>query len=240
MKIKCNIFETMDYDLFSKLQGNREINELHIKRLSDSMNEVYLLKPIDVNDKYEVIDGQHRLEVCKRLKLPVYFIIHEGWGLHEAHRLNGNQKNWTSEMFLNGYCELGCKDYFVFKDFKEKYGFNMTITHSLLLNHNEKPCGQYIKDFQNGKFKVKNLNTAIRNAEKLLMIKPYYQGYDRTVFVWALLAAINNKDFNYQEFLTKLSYQSTKLVDCTSTKQYLVSIEEIYNYKRRGDKIRLF
>jgi hypothetical protein len=40
--------------------------------------------------------------------------------------------------------------------------------------------------------------------------------------------------------MQKIKYQSTKLVDCTNTKTYLALLEEIYNYKERGEKLRFF
>lgn len=239
--MKLEIMETMDYNLFSKFKGNRDVNLLHVSRIAKSMQEQYLAKPIDVNEKYEVIDGQHRLEACKQTKNPVYYIVHKGWGLKEAHRLNANQKNWTTEEYLKGYCDLGLKDYKEFNEFKNSFSdFNFTVLLAVALGRNEKPTGGDLSSFKNGEFKFKDKKGAERKLNKLMMIKPSYEGYKNTVFAWAIFAAIKNSEFIFQEFITKLSYQSTKLVDCINTKQYLMSIEDIYNYKRRGNNIRLF
>lgn len=235
------VMKTTNYNLFCKFKGNRDVNMIHVTRISKSMQEQYLEKPIDVNEKYEVIDGQHRLEACKITKNPVYYIVHKGWGLKEAHRLNANQKNWTTMEYLKGYCDLNFKDYIEFKEFKDKYPeINFTVLLSAAMGRNEKPTGNDLSNFKNGGFKFKDKKGAEQKLNMLLMIKSYYEGYRNTVFAWALFSALKNKDFVFQEFISKLAYQRSKLVDCTSTKQYLVSIENIYNYKRRGDNIRLF
>ena len=90
--MELKVMETMDYSLFSKFNGNRDVNKLHVNRIAKSMSEQFLIKPIDVNEKHEVIDGQHRLEACKETGNPLYYIVQKGWGLQEAHRLNANQK----------------------------------------------------------------------------------------------------------------------------------------------------
>jgi hypothetical protein len=239
--MELKVMETMDYNLFSKFNGNRDVNMLHVNRIAKSMTEQYLIKPIDVNEKHEVIDGQHRLEACKETGNPVYYIVHKGWGLKEAHRLNANQKNWTTEEYLKGYCDLGFKDYIEFHNFKSEFSdMNFTVLLSVAMGRNEKPTGEDLSNFKNGDFKFKDKKGAERKLTQLMMVKPYYSGYNNTVFAWAVFSAIKNEDFSFQEFISKLAYQSTKLVDCTNTKQYLISIEDIYNFKRRGENVRLF
>jgi len=69
---------TMDYSMFKPIDGNRNKNELHIARLKTSMALNYLFTVIIVNEKYEIIDGQHRFECIKDLGLPLYYIMCKG------------------------------------------------------------------------------------------------------------------------------------------------------------------
>ena len=73
--IAGQIHWTTDYDIFKQLLGNREINYNHVRRLIKSMQEEYLIVPIQVNEKMEVIDGQHRIAACKELGFPIYYMI---------------------------------------------------------------------------------------------------------------------------------------------------------------------
>ena len=49
------------------------------------MKKKYLVSPILVNEKMEVIDGQHRLQAQKELNLPTYYIKNKGYDLLHKH-----------------------------------------------------------------------------------------------------------------------------------------------------------
>ena len=58
---------TVRYDDFHILPGNREINQAHVLELIESFGKANLFDahPVVVNEKMEVIDGQHRLEAAR-------------------------------------------------------------------------------------------------------------------------------------------------------------------------------
>lgn len=92
--------------------------------------------------------------------------------------------------------------------------------------------------FRSGEFKIKSLKAAKDKADMLLEVGKYYPGYTRRSFVNAFLHVLGKKEFVFEEFLHKLSRQVTKLVDCATTEQYKVLIEDIYN-NYRGEKVNL-
>jgi hypothetical protein len=228
---------TKNYDLFSRVTGNRKVNDLHVKRLQRSIAEQDLMIPIIVNNKLEVIDGQHRLKARQNLGYPIYYIVMDNMGLPETQRANANFKNWTFEDFTEAYTEQNYYHYKVYKQFRNKYQFGHRETVTLLsgvVNREEES-----KEFKEGNFCVKDESKATEIAEKIYQIKPYYKGFKRRSFTNAMLICFKHEQYNHEDFLQKLSYQSTKLVDCGTTKQYLQLIEEIYNFKRKTeDKIR--
>jgi hypothetical protein len=235
MKQVNQVYQTNDYSVFKHIDGNRAVNKIHLKRLMRSIDEKYISVPIIVNSRYEIIDGQHRFESAKQLHKPIYFIRINGLELPDIHRLNSNLKNWQADDYLAGYCELGLEDYLIYRDFKEKYGFGHDETKALL-SGTLSSDGSQVDHFKEGTFRVRDLKSAERNAEKILMLKEYYRdGYKRRAFVKAMLQLFQHPEYNHAEFLNKLSYQSVKLVDCTTVKQYITLIEEIYNYKRYRD-----
>ena len=67
------IKSTTDYNKFRKLNGNRPVRPNHVKRIVESMQKQLLPTFIEVNEHYEIIDGQHRIEALKELELPVGF-----------------------------------------------------------------------------------------------------------------------------------------------------------------------
>lgn len=232
-----SIFYTTAYSKFKHLNGNRNIIKPHLKRLKASMEKNYLFSPILVNEKHEIIDGQHRFEICKELGLPIYYIMKRGYSLNEVQILNSNLRNWSNDDYMNGYIELGLKDYELYKLFRQEFGFDH---HSCLWMLADNAGGRETwQDFKNGDFKVKDYKKALQSAEKIKMVAQFYKGFQRRSFVAAMLKCFRNKEYNHSVFLSKLSYQSVKMVDCTDTVDYLTLIEEIYNFKSRENRVNI-
>jgi len=254
MEVVNQVRKTNDYSLFKPLVGNRVVNKLHVKRLKDSFERTYLLNPIIVNDKYEIIDGQHRFQSARELGKPVNFIVAPGYGLREVQILNENMKNWRKEDYLNAYCDLGHPQYLRFREFMNRFpDFSISICQSLL--RDSVPCRRNLKstelisetnkygnystnDFQEGNLEIKDYDRAVENAEKIMMIKPYYDGYNRTTFVQSMISIFKSDNYNHAQFLSKLSYQPNALQHCVNIQQYKLLIEEIFNYRSR-EKVSL-
>jgi len=234
------VHTTKDYSLFKTLNGNRDVNQLHLTRLKESMKKNHLTTIIMVNEKFEIIDGQHRFLISQELKLPINYIIQKNYGLNEVQILNANMKNWTIVDYVNGYCDLGFKDYEIYREFINEYSFTNQV--ALVLLSGEFICGtsevSISTKFKEGKFKINDLNNSKKMADKIMMIEPYYKGFLRRSFIYALIGMFKNENFEFTECLAKLQQQPTTLQDCTNVSQYKSLIEEIYNYRRR-EKINL-
>lgn len=236
-----SIYHTKEYGKFKHLNGNRGIVKPHLKRLKLSIEKKYLFSPILVNEKHEIIDGQHRFEICKELGLPIYYLIKRGYGLEEVQTLNSNLKNWGTDDYMNGYIEMGIEDYNLYKLFRQEFGFDHNSCLAMMSGKKMIRDGgtSLNQEFKDGEFKVVNYKEAIITAEKIKMIQRYYVGYARRSFVMAMLKCFKNKEYNHSVFMSKISFQSTKLVDCTSVGEYLTLIEEIYNFKSRDKRVNL-
>ena len=75
-----SIFKTYDYDKFTIMEDNRKIYDGHVKDMEDNISRIGYVsgKPILVNEKFEIIDGQHRYIACRDLNEPIYYSIEEG------------------------------------------------------------------------------------------------------------------------------------------------------------------
>jgi len=146
--------------------------------------------------------------------------------------LNANSKTWNADDYLEGYCNLGLKDYLVYKDFKNKYKIGHNECMALLAGSHT--IGNKNKIFYSGHFKVTHLFEAEDIMDKILMIEPYYnaKGIRRRTFIYTMVILMQNENFEFTEFLQKLKIQPTALQDCNTVDQYKLLIEEIYNYKR--------
>lgn len=233
-----NIYTTKNYYKFKYLEGNRNVNPIHYERIKKSISENSLFSIIVINENFEIIDGQHRFEVCKELGLPINYVVCKGYGLKEVQMLNQNTKTWSGTDFLEAYCKLGNQDYIQFRNFMKQYDLKQNICLAISSGLNSAASNYNIKDFNGGRFKFKNYPQAVDIAEKINIIHSYYAGAKRRTFVLALLTALKNPSFNFTQFIHKLSYQSSVLVDCVSMKDYISVIEKIYNY-HNSNKINL-
>jgi hypothetical protein len=236
-KSSTQVHQTTDYGMFKTLTGNRNLNTLHLSRLKDSMKKKYLFTIITVNEKFEIIDGQHRFNACKELALPVNYVVAPGYGLNEIQVLNENSKTWNAHDYLNGYCNLGYPEYLKYKKFIDAFSLphkvNLCLLEDLMGNG-----GRMIDRFREGRFVAKNEARAYDYARKIKEIKKVYAGAERVSFVLALVTCLKKPSFSFEEFLEKLKYKSTMLVDCTTVVSYLSLIEEIYNFRRK-EKVSL-
>jgi len=254
MEVVNQVRKTNDYSLFKPLVGNRVVNKLHVKRLKNSFEKTYLLNPIIVNDKFEIIDGQHRFQSAKELGKPVNFIVAPGYGLREVQILNENMKNWRKEDYLNAYCDLGHPEYLRFREFMNQFpdfgivnceallrdsiNVKKSLRSTELISKTNKSGTYALNDFQEGNLEIKDYDSAVENAEKIMMVKPYYDGYNRRTFVSAMIMVFKNENYNHAQFLSKLSYQPNAIQHCVNVTQYKLIIEEIFNYRSR-EKVSL-
>ena len=100
------IYTTMDYNLFKKLQGNRTVEQKRIVKIIHSLETIgWMPAVVIVNEKFEIIDGQGRLESLKALKLPVEFVIAEGATINDCTIMNINSTNWTLTDYIYRFAE---------------------------------------------------------------------------------------------------------------------------------------
>ena len=78
-KIISSVRETKNYGQFKFLEENRELSSKALKRISKSVEkEGWRNYPITVNEKMEIIEGQHTFTYAKEHRLPVRYIVVEG------------------------------------------------------------------------------------------------------------------------------------------------------------------
>lgn len=246
------VYRTKDYDAFRTLSGNRRINQGNFRRLKESHQKTHLFSPILVNERMQIIDGQHRFQCCQELGLPVYYIVVPGYGLNEVQILNTNTANWTKMDYLKSYCDQKNYEYIKFRRFMQDYpDFGIQSAYRILTlsttvkikakpgkGKNDEKIITHMKTFESGELVIPDLKKSEEMAKKLLLFKPFYKGFNRRTFVSSMMGIFANKNYNHHEMIKKLEQQPTSIVDCINISQYKSLIEDIYNYKRR-EKINL-
>jgi hypothetical protein len=192
------------------------------------MEKELLVSPIIVNEKYEVIDGQHRLQISQELRLPVRYIVCEGYGLDQVHRLNQNSKNWQLIEFIKGYADMGNKEYIKFLDFLNTYNFGVTSSMDLLGGHG----GSTTNAIKDGSMVIKDYNKGCLLADYITEIGNHFEFYADQRFVKAVVRVSKKEGFCFDTFLGKI--QLKLLQKRADISDYVEQIEEVYNYKNRN------
>ena len=242
------IHKTTDYDKFTLLFGNRNVEPANVKGMVRSMNKVDLPIPIivkrDKNGNLVVIDGQHRLAAAKELGKPIFYIIIDNdIGLSEVRTVNQAQRGWKLYQYLTSFIaeEIMAKNtrgpYHTFKWFREKYDLPYQVCFDLL---SKKPMytRSTTRAFKDGKFSIKNLSQAIREADFIVSLKEYTAVYSSRSFITALLIAMRDNRFSITHFRHQLKRPMCKhmLTERKTTELYMELINEIFNYRVRDDK----
>lgn len=234
------ILSTTDYDQFIKLDGNREYNKGLLTVLSESIqNDGDFLKynPILVNEKMEIIDGQHRLKVAKSLGVTVYYIVGEGLRLTHAQVFNSRKRQWTSTDFLHSFVSMGDRDAQALSDFMGAYRLSVAISVKLL---SKSISAGSMKRFREGKFEVVDAAWAENAAGLLSTIREYSPDYAfaHNACIKAVTIMLD-KLADPKVFERKLTQYNNTITRRPAAKDYLRQFELILNAGSDSKQISL-
>lgn len=221
------------------LNFNRNLDNNNLKNLKTSMEKRNLLpyNPIIVDSNYNVIDGQHRLQICKELQLPVYYVIAEDYKDHDVILLNINSKKWALNDYIGYHSDHGQDSYNWLEQTAEKYEW----TVQQLIN-----CiGNDFGNIRQGTFKIdedqrittenviKRVDTFLRTfKEKTITPKNQLLWITSRACLSSLYAIMQVPKLKPEEFAAKCVSLDTKLDKRPNKKQYLKMFLDIWNFKR--------
>ena len=237
------VYFTTDYTIFKAIKGNRLLNESKINRIiSDIKSGLDMLKyyPIVVDENLNVIDGQHRLFIARKLKLNVYYIISKKIALNSIAKINSNTEKWNNEDFINCYIVNGSADYQKLRDFKDKYGFPLSVCQFLLMEGSA-TRGSNAADmkeiFHQGRFLVKFEKQAQQIAESVILFAKFPNHKSRP-FIEAIYKVIISGKCEVTEIAEKYKNQDASVLKMQANyKGYLTNLEEVVNFKCSKRKV---
>lgn len=228
------IYKTTDYDAFKFHRLNRPLSDPEVNKFLNkfSNGEFYLADlPVVIDDKWNVIEGQHRVVGAKILGLPVYYKFAEVLTVNDVTKIQKNAA-WTTADFARSFAKQGKDSYIKLEKFKNDYKFGYGFCVTLLSGTQQ---GLKRTGFYDGNFKVKSYTNAVEVANKIaewelaleLTIRNDYK------FCLGALSSINSKDYNHKRMLTQLKKYQTLFKRQLSAENYVRHFEEIFNYHRR-------
>lgn len=223
---------TDEYSLFKKLEGNRIINLKNVNAIIKSVtSNGYKPTILIVNEKFEIIDGQHRLEAFKKLNLPIEYQIRTGLTLKDAIALNVANKTWTNLDYIESYASLDYKDYI---DLLNLINSFKLVSYETIIEISGKTNKQHLLE---GKFKIKddllNISKQLEFVENFKKLNLKING--RRTYLEVLLARISDSEFIDSDRLLEQAekYGNIVLNSVVNSDDGLIKLQELYNYRKR-------
>ncbi len=181
-------------------------------------------------NKLQILDGQHRFYICKKLRRQVhYIIVKDNKTIADIARVNSNVEKWNPLNFVNCYITQGIKDYQKLKDFFEKYGIDLGTCINMLMRGNPKATGHRDKikiDFENGSFKINFLKEATELADDAKRFEASGLSRSRD-FILALSKVKEAGLVTIDTLSMAFEKNQDMLVKQVSSKKYIYNLEEL-------------
>lgn len=240
------ILSTNDYSAFKTVEGNRTIRPAHVKKLKEAVAadpESIRYNPILVNERMEVIDGQHRLQAIEDLALPVYYIAVPQLGIKDVQKLNSVAKQWQPVDYAQAFSRLGNKNYdyyLMFKGHKEagkewgKYK-DLSLNHDSLMRYLALDRPITGSSFNDGKLIVENFDRSLELLRQLHEVGELYPRYNIRSFALAFLRIASNPSYSHKRMLDRLQSDAFHkyLKDFAKEQDYVKALNQIYNYGKK-------
>ena len=238
-----NLKWTNNYSMFKTIVGNRNVGDT--SKLEKSMKEHGVLPiPIIINEKCEVIEGQHRLKAAEKLGLSIPYIVHKGAGIDDCILMNNTSKPWEIIDYINSYADRGYPEYVELRRLLEKYN---SLPQRTIIDIG---CGSSIDGSSRANSLIKSgdyaLHTSISKLEEtfdyFLKFKPYLSNAKGRPmrFYFALVFCVKYEGVTFRELLNAFrkygSIPELQIGEIAGIAHAISYIEKIYNYKRRGAK----
>ena len=233
--VKTVIKTTTDYERFKPwLPANRDIDNAHVDHLMGLIQEDGQKVPIIVNEKDQVIEGQHRLLACEKLHQPVAYMVCDKASIKDTRKMNNSQKSWKFNDYLKSYSHhthYNHLEYTKIVTFIDDYSLNNTVSLTLLCP------SDYVRGrrrFKEGDFQVENLKQAQEQAETLLKIKAFAPDLVRIVkFCIALFKASEKiKGFKMSTAIRQIEKNRVLFATCNNQESWLETLTKsngVYN-----------
>lgn len=229
------LYETDDYSIFNKYKDNRDIAPTLVKRFEIALKQNNLTKfrPIMVNSKMEVIDGQHRLQAAKNLHIKIWYAVKQDFVETDLIDLNSIGEIWKFDDYFKYYIKKGFPEYLKLEKITIKYSLCHKTLISFIIDYKW-------KNFQKGEIKTV-LDCYIDEIMSIFIvitawIRKSFCTTDRMYiknvrFTRTLIDFLGKEDVDHQIFFKKLQLKSDFLKNCATIGEYLKLFLKIYNYK---------
>lgn len=228
------IQSTKDYGIFKFRHDNRDIVLAHVDRLAKSIQLKNLLefRPIEVNAKMEVIDGQHRLHAAKKLGVPIYYKMNNALKGSDIIPMNIS-RSWGTQDIQKYYVENKYPEYLKLEKFVKEQNLPLKIALNLTMGRSR----DAFEKFRMGEFKFNDEGYSDQLSlcwDTIGLIKKSngYSVYTSSSKFWqAMVKMIKHPRFNKQIWQNNIRRLVSKMRPCVTVADYTAILTEIHNFE---------
>lgn len=232
---------TKDYKKFKLLHGNRRIDKHHVTKIGESMAlypEIFKIRPILVNDAFEIIDGQHRYYAAKELGIPVWYEKGGDIKTEDAVIINQNQRNWSVLDYARSYAARGNNNY---KEFLRVHEEHPLAPMRVVMRYIGGPSKNKAGAFRSGEFEVVTLAVGEVYLEQLEELIEINERFALTEPSLAMLRIFQVEGYDHDRMIHKLKTVPDGLFNPYGKMEAVLrNLEDVYNWKQKMDVKRFY
>lgn len=215
-------------------ESNRRVDVRHVARIKNAIAKRNLLhiNPIKINQKMEIIDGQHRVQAALDLDLKMVPCLVVNATIDDAVLLNQHSKNWSGLNFAQYWAAQGKPDYKKFIAFVEETHIKGSTALKLLARGESFHYG----NFKEGSFKIGDLSKAyafvryLEDFRDLLPTNHTSPAYLNRQFIFALWYVINsNVGYDHKRMIKGV--EDRGLIQTSDQHVYIKQLQKAYGAK---------
>lgn len=234
---QVEIKTTTNHDQFKKITGNRPVNEKKVKKMVQTIKEganFLPFCPVIVDEKFRIMDGQHRLAACRILNHPVYYVVAKNRAkVSDVSNLNTNATSWSLANFIDSYAKQGVVSYQQLSRLKGKFSWAPFGILAAMCSGLKMDGGGVTEKIKSGEFKADGYDVCLAFLEALSENIHAFEKLN-TPMLRALWGLRKNSYFSLGELGAKSITSGQKVKKASTPKECFHNLEAVYNYHRRG------
>lgn len=224
---------TTDYDKFKFVTENRSIKQRNVENLIKSFKltgGMLKSKPIIVDRELNIIDGQHRLMACRKMNIPVHYIVTDD-NTDNIPIYNTYQNKWGLNDYAQYFAKKGNENYIRLLSVCEKAGVSI---NGCLEGLGIVTSKTFNAPFKEGRFIFeRDVEESVAFIQKIMKLCYVIKGKRNisTKISRAIRVLRKIKTFDLDAFIEKVIRYQGKLYNCTTSDEYIEMFAWINNYK---------
>lgn len=216
--------KTKNYELFTNVKTNRKLST--VSKLKKSMQQFgfFNSKPITVNSKFQVIDGQHRLQAAKELGIEVVYEI-DNVDIDTAMvTINTTSNVWRLNEFITHYSAKGFNDFVELNNFINSTDYGTSNCISIF-------CGFSVKSkhIRNGQMPFRN-NKIAETVNLIEFFRDKLKFFKTNKFIESIVILVNRNDVQ-KKHIDRLKLNAYSIVECANHTQYTAQYNQLMKIK---------